>query len=376
MNDRKVLIVDDCVEDIRILMENLKQNFTVVVATSGEKALELLKQPPLPDVALLDVMMPELNGYDLCRQIKSCPQTEQVTVIFVSAHDTTAEKLAGYDAGGEDYVIKPISPQELKAKVDLAIKNKLLRQSLQQDMDMAMETAMTAITSSGELGEVLAFFRQSFASSSGMELAQLLLNILKRYNLSASIQIRRPNETIEAGPNGTISPLETELLTRLKDQGSILEYGARLIVNYNPVSVLIKNLPLSDPDKCGRIRDNVALLVEGAQQRMHSIDILEEIQQHNQLLRKLVKDSKQNLNQIKESHHRHKTKSVSIMEGTLTQLEEAFLHLGLSEDQEAQLLALMQQNVNQSLENFAQSTDSDLFLEQLIEQMEKLALHQ
>lgn len=121
---KQILIVDDSVDDIHILMENLKQDYAVLAATNIEKALEIANKDPCPDVILLDVMMPGVDGFEICRQLKDNPLTMDIDVIFVSAHDTEEKKLAGHDAGGSDYLIKPVQPEELLQKVRLAIKNR------------------------------------------------------------------------------------------------------------------------------------------------------------------------------------------------------------------------------------------------------------
>jgi len=120
---KRVLIVDDSADDIHVLMENLKQDYAVLAATSGEKALLLASKKPQPDIILMDVMMPDMNGYETCRCLKENPETRNIDVIFVSANDSADEKIVGYEAGGCDYLIKPVQAGELLQKIKLAIKN-------------------------------------------------------------------------------------------------------------------------------------------------------------------------------------------------------------------------------------------------------------
>jgi len=120
---KRVLIVDDSADDIHVLMENLKQDYAVLAASSGEKALVLASKKPQPDVILMDVMMPGMNGYETCRSLKENPETRNIDVIFVSANDSPDEKIVGYEAGGCDYLIKPVQAGELSQKIKLAIQN-------------------------------------------------------------------------------------------------------------------------------------------------------------------------------------------------------------------------------------------------------------
>ncbi len=92
---KRILIVDDSADDIHFVMESFSTDYAVLAATSGEKALQIADRDPRPDVILMDVEMPGMNGYETCRRLKEAESTRDIDVIFVSSHDTTEEKLAG-----------------------------------------------------------------------------------------------------------------------------------------------------------------------------------------------------------------------------------------------------------------------------------------
>lgn len=112
----RVLIVDDSPEMLGLLQALLRKEYELAVATSGEECLEKLRQFS-PDLVLLDVMMPGIDGYETCRRIKSGPCGDFVQVVLVSAKGSAQERLEGYQAGADDYVAKPFDHQELLAKV-------------------------------------------------------------------------------------------------------------------------------------------------------------------------------------------------------------------------------------------------------------------
>lgn len=369
----RILIVDDSPDDIHFLMENLKDDYAVLVATSGEKALEMLTKQPLPNVILMDVMMPGMDGYETCRRIKNDPHTKDIDVIFVSAHDSTDEKLAGYEAGGSDYVIKPFPPSEIVQKVQLLIDNRKLQQALEKDKTFAMETAMTAMTSAGELGVVLEFLRHSFTITSIAELAQQVVESIARYSLQSSVQLRSTIEPISINNSGPASPLEQELLSRLQDQGRIMEHGARLILNFGGVSLLIKNMPLDDPDQCGRIRDNVALLAEGAESKLKALEMEQRNIESKNRLQQLVFDSNSALQEIEKIQQKQKEKNMQIMDTVMQQMEASFLSLGLTEEQEVDLHNIVQSGVDKSLNNFEAGIEIDRRLQQIIQNLQSMA---
>lgn len=108
---KTILIVDDVPDNIRLLKSTLeKGNYLIRAATRGDKALKLAQSEPKPHLILLDIMMPEMDGFEVCRRLKRCPETEHIPVIFISAKEEADEQSKGFDLGAVDYITKPFSP--------------------------------------------------------------------------------------------------------------------------------------------------------------------------------------------------------------------------------------------------------------------------
>ena len=117
-SDKKViLIVDDTPENIDILREILVKDCRVKAALNGEKALSIARTHPQPDLILLDIMMPGMDGYEVCEQLASDPETADIPVIFISAMGDDEDKEAGMDAGAVDYISKPAHPKIIRNRV-------------------------------------------------------------------------------------------------------------------------------------------------------------------------------------------------------------------------------------------------------------------
>lgn len=112
-----ILVVDDVQIEIEVMNEILHETYDVKIALNGEKALEIAAKEPHPDLILLDVMMPEMNGYEVCQQLKQIPSTSEIPVIFVTALDDLIGELRGFDVGGVDYILKPVIPEIVLARV-------------------------------------------------------------------------------------------------------------------------------------------------------------------------------------------------------------------------------------------------------------------
>lgn len=112
-----VLVVDDDVSNLYVIMEALKDQYVVVTATNGTRALNKAISAPLPDIILLDVMMPDISGYDVCTKLKGNEATRGVPVIFVTALSEIGDETKGLELGAVDYITKPINPSLVKARV-------------------------------------------------------------------------------------------------------------------------------------------------------------------------------------------------------------------------------------------------------------------
>ncbi len=124
MNRQSILIVDDNPINIEVLGSALEDEFEVIVATSGKKALDITNSTNPPDLILLDIMMPEMDGYEVCKRIKSNVKTQSIPVIFVSAKGEVEDEAYGLEIGGVDYLRKPFNPAIALARIKTQIELK------------------------------------------------------------------------------------------------------------------------------------------------------------------------------------------------------------------------------------------------------------
>ena len=118
MSKGKILVVDDEIYIVHILDFSLgMEGYEVVTALDGEQALEKLKVEK-PDLIVLDIMMPKLDGYEVCKAIKSDPETRQIPVILLSAKGRNVDQKMGFDVGADDYITKPFSPRKLVERIN------------------------------------------------------------------------------------------------------------------------------------------------------------------------------------------------------------------------------------------------------------------
>ena len=126
-----ILVVDDTPENIDVLRGILGEDYTIKIATSGELALKIAAAQP-PDLILLDVMMPGMDGYETCGQLKANPRTRAIPVIFVTAKAETGDEVQGLELGAVDYLTKPVIPAIVKARVQTQLALRQARLELEE----------------------------------------------------------------------------------------------------------------------------------------------------------------------------------------------------------------------------------------------------
>ncbi|MDM8549219.1 hybrid sensor histidine kinase/response regulator [Desulfobacterales bacterium HSG2] len=131
VNKNKILVVDDAVSLVSAIRDMLEPEYEVETAFNGEDALEILRKFK-PDLILLDVMMPGIDGYEVCRRIRSDRAFGFVKIIMVSGRSMLEERLKGYDAGADDYIVKPFKAEELLAKVRVFLRLKSVEDQLSE----------------------------------------------------------------------------------------------------------------------------------------------------------------------------------------------------------------------------------------------------
>ncbi|MBV2143539.1 diguanylate cyclase [Falsochrobactrum sp. TDYN1] len=167
-----VLIVDDEVSNIEIMNAVLEDDYEICFATSGEQAMDVARSV-LPDLVLLDVMMPGIDGYEVCARLKNERLLADVPVIFTTGLDDQEAEVRGLSVGAIDYVTKPINPIVLRARVSNHIELKRLRDQLAQ---MAVTDAMTGLSNRRQLETTLKAETTRLASS-GAWLSVIMLDI-------------------------------------------------------------------------------------------------------------------------------------------------------------------------------------------------------
>ncbi|WP_455366300.1 response regulator [Kaarinaea lacus] len=348
----KILVVDDEPFNLEIMQEILEEDYDVAYAKSGQECMEMIMEV-LPDVVLLDVNMPGMSGYEVCQQLKENPRTTNIPVTFVSALDTLAERLAGYEVGGDDYICKPFEAGELLSKVSIAVKYKKERESLMADAEEAMRKAMSASKNTGDVSTLLEFMRSSLSCDSAEKLVDLALYTISGMGLRSSVQVRNGDEVIHKSSDGAINQLERTVVKKISREDQIVDLGVRSVFNFDHVSVLIKNMPLDDPTKYNEVKSSIALLTETMEVRVASqVESLappaavSPVSNNQHELETMTGRAVNLLEEMEQSLANLAPQYIKIMSDLAYKLEGCFSELALTEAQEQLLMDLVDQSIN------------------------------
>lgn len=367
-----VFVVDDEPMMLELTETVLAEECEVESFPSAETCLKRLTERQ-PDMLLLDVRLPGMDGYALCRILKDDPATTDIPVTFISGFDTIDARLAGYEAGGEDFIVKPFELSELLRKVQVARRIRGEKRLLREMAGHAQRTAFSAMTSMGELGTVLDFLRKSFACVDGAALASAILDALAQYGLRGAVQVRLGESAHSLSAEGKDLPLETAILNHARHQGRLFEFKTRGVYNYGGVTLLVKNMPLDDPERCGRIRDNLAILAEGADARRQAIEVESANRRTRQGIDGALTEVKAALDALRQNQQREQFQSAQMMVEVQEALVKAFIALGLSESQENALIELVREHFERIGDHLQQGYDVVLQLERLSSTLQSLA---
>ncbi|MBK6637270.1 MAG: response regulator [Rhodocyclaceae bacterium] len=282
---QRIAVVDDALVLRRIVSALLEKDYDVTAFVGGKDFLE--SSAPF-DLILLDIDMPGMDGYEVCRRLRAREEGGEVPVIFVSGHDAAPERVAAYQAGGNDFIIKPVNADEVRHKVGAILTQMAERRQLAHHSQTASKVAFEAMTNMGELGAVMDFMRRSAACADAASVANCVLAALLPLGLSGTVQVRMPSGKVNYASLGQATPLQDSVMDSLCSMGRLFIFGSRGIVNYDHVSLLVLDLPTKDEARLGRLRDHLALLAEGAEARLAAIAATDTIvRMHDEVTRTL-----------------------------------------------------------------------------------------
>lgn len=345
-----ILIVDDDPHMIELLGLHVESvGYTVLQASNGREALVLLdKTDRLPDAVISDVEMPEVNGYELCSQLRGQDKTHHIPFIFVSAKTTLDEKLKGYEVGGDEYITKPIEGDEVILKVRYIIENRVRHAALNQQLKDSHSAAMQAMSYTSNLGLILQFMKEVSQVSDFPGLADKVLDVTSALGLSVIIQFHTPVGIQNYRREGSVTPLEANVIEMARNKGRFFDFQARTIINYTDFSMLLMNMPVGDAEKYGLIKDILGNLCDAIEVKVKQLLTNVIVQRKDEVINTVSEA----LDRIDRSYRDIQAANLSEIDTLIHRVEEVMFGFGLTEEQEDVIRGIILYAKNKSTEIF------------------------
>ena len=363
--DKLCLMSVDDEEDNQFIIQMLfEESYELKAAHSGEECLEMLKSCT-PDLILMDVAMPGIDGYETCHQLKQNPNLKDVPVIFLSARIQAEDRIKGYQAGGHDYMVKPFDHEELIAKVKKTIQTVVGAQQEKSELNEQIRETNDIVLQSMEFSynliHVLQFFEDSFQCQNIKELSETFFDAAQQLELNASIQFRHNDKMETYSASGVTSQLEIDVLNLAKDKGRFFDFDRRTIINDENLSILIKNMP-DDEQKYGPTKDVLTHFLKALVSREKVIYREQErLEKREQALNKIISI----LEDLNTKFFELNKESMTTLEDMVEHVREVSVTYHLTETQEDHLFGILETNLDKNNKLFNQGLKLDNVFEDI-----------
>ena len=336
-----ILMVDDDEFMLAFMEETLGQHYPVRIANHPETALAMMREQP-PAVLLADVRMPGMDGFTLCETIKADPALAEVPVLFLSALDGVDEHVRGYEVGAEDFVTKPVEPQVLLAKVERVLQNVAERRQLRDQAGYATSTAMVAMSTMSETGTLIDALKRFNHCADYPALARAVLASLQAFEVDGVVQLLPPDAApLALTARGQASALEVSVLHHMAGMERIMQFKNRLAISYPRLRLMVSNMPLHDEERCGRLRDHLAVLAESAEVRLDALQYEQQSRRQGSAISDTVAQLGRVLGDIDRMQRQGRADATLHLNSVLGRVEAALLSMGLTQRQEASIVNMI-----------------------------------
>ena len=369
MEKRLVAIVDHDriaanAEDIAYLDNEL---FTpVIVADLPEIQTQI--DPDSIDLLLIDNTHQDHLIESLCEACKQFCEPHGIPVVVMVKAIDLQQKIQTLESGFQDIISCDQPLSEITTRLMSVIYHRIANDQLKANLSQANQAAFSAMSESSNLGNNVQFLLNVHHCSNLDQLGQVFFQTINQYGLNCSLQLRSSYGVKNMDANGMERPLESELLTQLKDVGRYYDFGKRSVANYGCVSILIKNMP-EDEVQYGMIKDNTFTLLQGMDARVRSLDEHSKLEEEKDSLEKMSHTVTHVMKGIEMEFHAIMTSIVDVVEDAACKIERGIPSLMLNEEDEAFIETTMNHCITEANRRFSNGLKIEQHFKGLEEQI-------
>ena len=338
MSQPKVCYIDDNKSNLLLVEKALSKSYDVSTLESPERSIEVLAELQ-PELILLDINMPEIDGYELCKKIKLEDQLKDTPIVFVTCRRSLEDRLTGFEAGADAYITKPFDITELAHVCAALITRRQQTLSAEKKAASSSDLAFMLMKNSGETGTLLSYARALAGAQNIESLAAETFAALEEFELNSTLLLNAlSGDSVSRSDGITVTPLEVELMSLAQSGARIVNVGNKYLFRGQSCTFLIKNMPIEDEDLAGRLRDHLMIMLDLLDARMELINLRCREQSERQETADIAKVViKEKFEKLVSNFSVFNSSSKKIFDGLAENIEESFIFMGLTEDQEKQL---------------------------------------
>lgn len=372
---KSAVIVEDDKISQKFIGRALEGTLDLHFADTGAQGDVLIEELD-PDIILLDVELPDSNGYDICHRLRQQSKYLFTPILFISGKSSLEERIKGYQAGGDDYITKPFESDELNSKVKAVIRQHEHKETLAEQFKEAQTTAIESMTGASELGLILQFFEKTYAINTFEQLADAIFSIMSSLSLRCCLYFETQEKNYFFCSDGENKPIEEEIIARLRTEARFFDFGHRTQINYPVVACLVKNMPTEDRARYGRYKDVIPPILACANQKVLQLEMEHLLQDHTLKFSESFKNIRQTLDDLAGKMLEGQEDGSTLLNNLLISLEEAMPRLGLDEDQELYLMQSIEQKITEAMEKVQNYEAIQITFDSLIRLLQHLVDNQ
>lgn len=368
-----ILYFEDDLANANLLLDYLQNNQHKVRHFQGFPPGGLADvrdaMPTPPDIVLLDVNMPGLDGYQICQLLRDDYLPDSTGVIFTSGLMGDDDIMRAFSAGADDYLIKPVRLQELLVKISQVQKSRQEQVSKGEQAQVAMKMAFDAMRTSAELGEILQFQEKIHQLATPQEIANASFEVLRNFELQASIVFLHENEPIHFRDDGIRPALEVDSILASRNRGRLYHWKRMTFLNYQLFSVLIRNMPIENEERYGILKDQICLLFNGLDTRLSTLMLAASEQDKQKRLKTISQVLASIALEIEQSSVAFSEQFERIIMDMETNLKAEMAQFNLLDSEELSLLTLIDSSLASATQLFGEQLETGKQQKQLMDKL-------
>ena len=333
-----ILVIDRDKAIHQHCQEALDADYAVTYADSYRVGSALAKEL-CPEIILLGMVPEEEKVTSICEELQSNSATAASPIMLLSDSDEILDKVFSHSLGAYDVILKPLNRKELQTKLKLVHQRKQHEKQLSQEAKLATDTALSAMTGNAELGQAIRFVERSYMANDYEGLAGQLMSVMSNLDLNCVLMFSTSTDAYYFANTGEVTPLEKDLITTLhQEPGRFRDFGKRTVTKFSRVSLLVKNMPVDNPDRYGRLKDLFPSMLGAADARIKALDTESALllQTNNTALS--FQQIRGTLENLAEAYADNQQEIMTVMREMLTELDFKIPTMGLDDDQEVYLV--------------------------------------